>query len=615
MKKLTALFSCFAALALAAMPLAATADEVTYTNDTGKGSATTFGTNKKESYNVAIHLTDKSLVGTTIKAIRVPMETVTNVSNLRVWLTTELQVKSVDGKKTNVPNILSQNAEMGQGWVEVILDSPYTITDAGVYAGYSFDVDSLVDSNAYPVMLTTETGEGSFYIYSSRTYRKWLDKSSNGSSQLQVVLSGVASNAASLSIPSSMYGGINTNVPITLTVKNHGANAITSLDYAYSLNGVEGTTHVDLGDAAITNLFNASATVEATLPAVDVKGNYPITVTLTKVNGVDNADVSRAAETTLKVFSRRPVHRPLMEEYTGCWCGYCPRGFVALQLLNKLYPDDFVAASYHNADAMEIMGSDKFPSSIEGFPTSFMDRTYEVDPYMGADMTYYHFGMKDLWNTLREQFTPANVDVTAVLSDDATKVSVTSDVSFVVDAENANYGVELMLVADDLHGEGSSWQQSNYYAGQTGTFEEPEFKVFTEAKSTVDGLHFDDVIVATNRLKNGLGVLPSMIEADKTYTVQSTFNLADVVNTSGISLIQNTEKLRVLAVVVDNTTGAVVNCNKTKVVTAAGIVSAKATSTGVATIYDLSGRKIDGMKKGFNIVKTADGRVVKVLRR
>lgn len=616
MKNIRTLLPCLAVMALLATPLTAAAGdgEMTYTNDTGKGSATAFGTSKKENYNVAMHLTDKSLAGVTIKRIRIPMDSVDKVSNLCVWLTTELQLKSENGKKVNDPNILSQKAEAGQGWVDVELASPYTITADGVYVGYSFELDSLTERNSTPVALTTETNDGAFYLYTSRTYKRWMDKSATGSSLLQVILSGVESDAASLTIPAALHGSVSAGTPVTLTVKNHGANGITSFDYAYSVNGIEGTAHVDLGDDAVANVFNASTTVATTLPLVDTKGAYPLSLTVTKVNGADNTDVSRSAESTLNIYNTLPVHRPLMEEYTGCWCGYCPRGFVALQLMNKLYPDDFVAVSYHNADAMEIMSSSDYPSTVSGFPVSFVDRTYEVDPYMGADMTYYHFGIKDLWNSLREEFTPANIDVTAVLSDAGDKVSVSANVSFVQAPEGSDYGVEFMLVADDLHGEGSSWQQSNYYSGYTGVFEEPEFDVFINGSSAIDGLHYDDVIVATNRLNKGLGVLPSRIEVDKTYTANSQFTLADVVNTSGQSLVQDTEKLRIVAVLVDNTTGAVINCNKTKVVTPTGITSVNADATGIASVYDLSGRRTDVMKKGVNIVKTADGRIVKVLK-
>ena len=39
------------------------------------------------------------------------------------------------------------------------------------------------------------------------------------------------------------------------------------------------------------------------------------------------------------------------------------------------------------------------------------------------------------------------------------------------------------------------------------------------------------------------------------------------------------------------------------------------TNNGVEAIYDLSGRKLDGMKKGVNIIRKADGTTVKVLKK
>ena len=74
-----------------------------------------------------------------------------------------------------------------------------------------------------------------------------------------------------------------------------------------------------------------------------------------------------------------PVHRPLMEEYTGTWCGYCVRGLLGLQKLAELYPDDYVCVSYHNGDPMEIAYD--FPSPIAGYPSAWVDRGMEVDPY------------------------------------------------------------------------------------------------------------------------------------------------------------------------------------------------------------------------------------------
>lgn len=140
-----------------------TAARLVYSLDRGfgiTGSRGNVGTPLKQDYDVAIRINDKHFVGMTIAAVRVPIDTMRNLSGLKVWLSKELTLEVVDGKKVNKPDILSQDAEMGQGWVEVALDKPYTITDEGVYVGYSFKMDEMDNSNRRPVRITTELHEG-----------------------------------------------------------------------------------------------------------------------------------------------------------------------------------------------------------------------------------------------------------------------------------------------------------------------------------------------------------------------------------------------------------------------------------------------------------------------
>ena len=80
---------------------------------------------------------------------------------------------------------------------------------------------------------------------------------------------------------------------------------------------------------------------------------------------------------------RVPVHRPLIEEYTGTWCGWCVRGLVGMELLRQRFGDEFIGVAYHNDDPMEIMYTNDFPSSFWGYPTAFIERSREVDPFYG----------------------------------------------------------------------------------------------------------------------------------------------------------------------------------------------------------------------------------------
>ena len=48
---------------------------------------------------------------------------------------------------------------------------------------------------------------------------------------------------------------------------------------------------------------------------------------------------------------------------------------------------------------------------------------------------------------------------------------------FTSDYDNANFAIEVMLIAEDLYGTGSGWNQSNYYSG---------YSVHTRLPSTED---------------------------------------------------------------------------------------------------------------------------------
>jgi len=497
----------------------------------------------------------------------------------------------------------------------VEFETPYTATGSDIYVGYSFNVDNLVTTNKYPVQLTSEGlgTEGGLYLHTSRTYLSWKDRSAVGCSRMQVLLSGVKADAASVADFGTIYGKTGEAIGVDMKVFNHGTAGISSLDYAYELNGATGTAHVDLA-TPVTNIYDAYATQAIELPAIASKGVYDLKLTVTRVNGMDNADANPVGVGTLKVYDVVPKHRAVMEEYTGLWCGYCPRGFVGLEVMNKLYPDDFIGISYHYNDSMMV--TQNYPSPVDGFPTSYLDRVYSVDPYGGFDLTGESFGIDDAWLKACETFSPAVVDVAARLSGDNSKVSVTSSVTFPLPESSLDYKVEMVLLADDLNKD--LWSQSNYYSGMgKGVYEASEFDKFTDGDSYVSGLHFDDVVVATTRLTGDDVALPSSAEADVPYTASAEFTLADIVNSYGKSIIQDLTKLRVVAIVVDNATGAIVNANKCNVQAgAAGIkvVNAEAV-TRDARIYDLSGRRIKSMSRGINIVRTASGNTIKVVRR
>ncbi len=129
--------------------LTAGADEIEFTYNTDGLIANVYGYNFKETYDVAIRIADPQYVGCRVKGFVVDLPVKEDaVDNITGWLSTELKV--TDG--VNAPDITTVPGVMDDRLVlNVTFPTPYTITDAGVWVGYSFDITSLKTSQgSYP---------------------------------------------------------------------------------------------------------------------------------------------------------------------------------------------------------------------------------------------------------------------------------------------------------------------------------------------------------------------------------------------------------------------------------------------------------------------------------
>lgn len=560
---------------------------------------------KAETYDVAIKLQNEALVGSHIESITIPMQTKDGISNVSVWLSSQLRVEN--GK--NVPDLVSKSVELTEaGFVTVKLDKPYIIPAEGVYVGYSFTIDDVsVTENQSPVAITNQVNEGGFYMHTSDGFLKWIDATDiyGGSAALTVTVAGklIKSNAVSMADLPAQYVMTNSEISLPVSVVNHGSEGVKSIDIEYTLAGKTASQHIDV-EPAVSGFFGKTATVVVSLPALAESGTYVVDMKVTKVNGVDNEDPNNANGYKIVALNTVPKHRVLLEEYTGLWCGWCPRGFVALEKLASLYPDDYVLVSYHNGDDMEIMASSDFPSSVAGFPSAYIERKTEVDPYYGTTQST-PLGVANDMAAEAENFGVATIDMTPSFAVNGNAVSVATKVTFPFDVEDGAYALEYILVSDGLND--ASWGQSNNYAG---TQDDDDLALFTQGESTVYGLTFNDVAVLTSQIGGIAGSIPANVKADQPVSHTYTFSLAKAVNTNGANVIQDKNNLKVVALLIDTQTGAVLNAVKAKVGESTGIDELNGNSRSVQTVYyDLSGRKVFKPANGVFIksVRTGDG--------
>ena len=568
---------------------------VTFSHYTNSGEALASLTNncKPETYDVAIQLYNPDMAGNYIKSITFPLQKVEGVSDIKVFLTSQLRLE--EGK--NVADMAEKSVTPTEaGFITVELDKPYLIPEEGVYVGYSLTINDLKsDMNKYPIAVCNSIEDGGFYLHTSDGFLKWMDVSEGlgASSLLSVEIVGSTVKGDALGVGGGDKKFVKTGEAFTLPLDiwNLGGNGVQSAVLSYQIGDLTGTQEYDLN---LTNVLGTSSKVVLNLPAMDKAGDYTLLVTATKVNGKDNESLN---ETVVPIIALNtlPKKRALLEEYTGLWCGYCPRGYVGLEKLAELYPDDYVLVSYHNADDMEIMSSNSFPSSVSSFPAAWMDREVSLDAYYGTGEK--DFGIADDMAARNKEFGVSDLSPIATLVGDSIFIKTT--VTFPYYVNRCNYGVEYILTADGLQKE--SWSQSNYYAD--GAMNYPLYMdQFSKGESYVKGLKFNDVAVLTSEILGGSNNYIYHAEADEPIELTYKFKVAHAVNLEGAPVVQDLSKLKVVALLVDKNSGAVVNANKTQVTAATGISQMEQTQSRSVTAFDLLGRRVSQPAKGLFLI-------------
>ena len=563
---------------------------------TGNEDVTTTTNNRKpETYDVAVKFNDPALAGTLIESITFPLQEVQGVSDISVFLTSQLRVEN--GK--NAADLVVKSVTPAEpGFITVKLDKPYTIPEGGVYVGYSLTVNSVENAaNAAPVAVTTQYNDGGLYLHTSDGFLKWMDFGqyigASAMIQIKVAGSNVKGNAVAIAPSNAQFVKTGEAITLPLTVINHGAKGIQSMDVTYSVAGQTGSQHFD---TAVDGFFGKSATFNLNIPAIAEKGNYELALNVSKVNGIDNEDAATATTIPVVALNTVPKKRTLLEEYTGFWCGWCPRGYVGLEKLAELYPDDYVLVSYHNGDELEIMNSNSFPSAVSGFPAAWMDRATELDAYYGTGNK--EFGIADDLAERNKLFGQADINITPTLNDDETAVDIATEVIFPYDLTDGDYTVEYILTSDGLTD--ATWGQSNYYAGG-GSGYPLYMDQFTKGESTVYGLVFNDVAVMTSEMLGGANNSVTTATADVPVKLSYAFSLANALNTNYAPVIQNVQNLKVVALLIDYTTGKVLNANVAKVGNSTGITISEMSQKSDANYFDLQGRRVAKPAKGLYI--------------
>src|SRR5687767_13891000 len=182
------------------------------------------------------------------------------------------------------------------------------------------------------------------------------------------------------SVDFEKYQPVSSVVPITINVENHGALPLTSIVFSYTANGV---THTDtLTGMNIAPLKSTDITHNINYEVTET-GEFPIQIALTSPNGVDDGDPSdNYGEKFIYGLSEQLPKKVVVEEATGTWCTWCPRGAVFMDMIAEDFADIAIPIAVHNSDPMEVPEyDDAFGATIGGYPSGHVDRKLvDIDP-------------------------------------------------------------------------------------------------------------------------------------------------------------------------------------------------------------------------------------------
>ncbi len=242
---------------------------------------------------------------------------------------------------------------------------------------------------------------------------------------------------------------------------NVGIDTITGFEAKWTYGAQSGTKTFD--ELALKTLDRYTFEFDDSISLIAGENLLNIEILTINGNADDNIENNKKYVTTVAVVPAAEK-KYVGEELTGTWCGWCPRGAVALDYMANKYPDYFIGIAVHNGDPMEesekyYPGSAKLASKLTnndwGFPGMLSMRNKELDPG----------NVESLFLEEIQKPTTGKMLIGSDFDENSRKLRVSVSTSFLNDNTD-KYRVSVILVENGLKGTGSGWNQANYYSGR-----------------------------------------------------------------------------------------------------------------------------------------------------
>lgn len=479
--------------------------------------------------------------------------------SVATYYTTDIASRFAGNKITSIYSALGQGVKEATFWIRKSLNGDNlwetTVTEFTPNSLFTVSCDYTVDNEAFILGYTAKGDFTQGYLFFTENVGdlsmivadadgSWMDYSSNGSALFVCETEGEAglqqNDLAITNISHSDRAMSGTDNYIVGQLTNYGSYPVVSFK-----------TKVVIDDKEIINEHQVDTTlnrgtIEFSIPTTTpaTHGRYLRDVQVIEVNGAaDGYPSDNQVETQLLVLSESYPRKVVMEEFTGTWCGWCPRGMAAINKLQRDFPEDFIAIAVHGNDTYETTSYYPILNTVAGFPSALINRIVETDPYYGLNEENY--GIKDLVESVKTLPTEAQIGVSSKLSEDQKEIQITSYSKFNVSMPDASsYVIAYVLLEDKLMG-----MQTNYYSksmsSQTGFTEAnlpAELLPYYNSSSSFLATYNDvacDIYDAWGIEGSMSGAIQSGKAKEHSYTIPVTSNIKNLKNVSVVALLMD----------------------------------------------------------------------------
>lgn len=338
--------------------------------------------------------------------------------------------------------------------------------------------------------------------------------------------------------------------PIKGTIKNLGLQPIISMDINWQVDTGAIHTQTVSGVNILPNQTYAFTHSDVwNAPS----GSYLLKTWISNVNngGVDdniaNDRITKTVEVVDEIFPKTAVY----EVSTGSWCGWCIRTHIALKDMEHYHHDSsfigIAVHNYNNYDPMQVNAYNSGMSAYNGgtYPNGTTNRTQlQLDP------AYVELG----YNALSNKPALGKVSIPTQSWNPTTRqLTFDAHAFFARNITSANYKLAAVIVEDGVTGTENGYSQSNYYSQQGIDITDWEGINWRNLGNPIPA-----AAMVYNRVARALpggftgvaGSIPTTVNYNVPYT--HSFNYT-------VPATQNPNNLKLIALLVDSTTGQITN--------------------------------------------------------